>query len=280
MVDGNTTLLHAFLGLVVTQGVRHIPEDAREDGFFLKVGSLEVLHAFSLPLTQRLSPRGSIPEKVVRTHEHIEKLEKPILRLGCATKDLLEAGPMRHSQPWGQPCPHIQCAQYKHRIQGNVSTIATYRTQSGRRRMFQCRTCSTIVAETRDTAFFDQRMAEGYVMMTLKMMLVGVEFAGISFVLGVTEETVLTWCARAAQKAVEVKAHRLRALPATQVQLDELWNFIARKHARETDEAGESCPEGTDGRMRMRSGDSRRCLPRRDDVCASWSAGAAPQARL
>jgi hypothetical protein len=187
---------------------------------------------------------------------------------------------MRHSQTWGQPCPHIQCAQYKHRIQGNVSTIATYRTQSGRRRMFQCRTCSTIVAETCDRAFFDQRRAERYVMMTLKILLVGVDFAGISFVLGVTEETVLTWCTRAAQKAVEVKSHRLRALPATQVQLDGLWHFIARKHAREMDEAGESWPEGTDGRMHKRSGDSRRCLPRCDDVCPSRSAGAPPQARL
>jgi hypothetical protein len=98
-----------ILGLVVAQGVRHIPADAREDGFFLKGGSLEVLHAFALPLTQRLSPRGSIPEKVVHTHEPIEKVEKPILRLGCATKDRFEAGPMRHSQPWGQPCPHIRC---------------------------------------------------------------------------------------------------------------------------------------------------------------------------
>jgi len=142
--------------------------------------------------------------------------------------------------------------------------------------MCQCRTCSTIVAETRDTAFFDQRMAEEYAMMTLKMLLIGVDFAGISVVLGVTEETVLTWCARAAQKAVEVKAHRLRALPATQVQLNELWNFIARKHAREMDAAGESWPEGTDGRMHMRSGDSRRCLSRRDDVCASLSAGVPP----
>jgi hypothetical protein len=58
-------------------------------------------------------------------------------------------------------------------------------------------------------------MAEGYVMMTLKMLLVEVDFAGISFVLGVTEETVLTWCAHAMQKSVEVKGRRLRALPAT-----------------------------------------------------------------
>ncbi len=35
----------------------------------------------------------------------------------------------------------------------------------------------------------------------------------------------------------------------TQVQLDEMWNFIARKHACETDTAGESLPDSEDGRQ-------------------------------
>jgi IS1 family transposase len=132
---------------------------------------------------------------------------------------------------------------------GNVSAIATYMTQSGKRRLFRCRTCSTTFAETRDTVFFDLRTAEEKVMMALKMLLVRVDLAGISFVLGVTEETVLGWLARAAQHAEAINAHVLRDLPVTQVQLDEMWNFIARKHARETDETGESLPEGEDGRQ-------------------------------
>jgi IS1 family transposase len=132
---------------------------------------------------------------------------------------------------------------------GNVSAIATYRTQSGKRRLFRCRTCSTTFAETRDTVFFDLRTAEEKVMMALKMLLVRVDLAGISFVLGVTEEAVLAWLARAAQHAEAINAHVLRNLPVTQVQLDEMWNFIARKHARETDAAGESLPAGEDGRQ-------------------------------
>ena len=132
---------------------------------------------------------------------------------------------------------------------GNVSAIATYMTQSGKRRMFRCRACSTTFAETRDTVFFDLRTAEEKVMMALKMLLVRVDLAGISFVLGVTEETVLAWLARAAQHAEAINAHVLRDLPVTQVQLDEMWNFIARKHARETNETGESLPESEDGRQ-------------------------------
>lgn len=86
-------------------------------------------------------------------------------------------------------------------------------------------------------------------MMALRMLLVRVDLTGISFVLGVTEQTVLEWLARAAAKAAEINEHLLRDLPVTQVQLDEMWNFIRRKHAAEADPAGESLPEGEDGRQ-------------------------------
>jgi IS1 family transposase len=130
-----------------------------------------------------------------------------------------------------------------------VSAIATYLTQSGKRRIFRCHRCATQFAETRETVFFDLRTPEDKVMTALKMLLVRVDLAGICFVLGVTEETVLAWLRRAAHQAEAINRHLLRDLAVTQVQLDEMWNFIARKHACETDEAGESLPEGTDGRQ-------------------------------
>jgi IS1 family transposase len=133
--------------------------------------------------------------------------------------------------------------------QGNVSAIATYLTQSGKRRLFRCRTCATHFSETRETVFFDLRTSEEQVMMALKMLLVRVDLAGISFVLSVTEETVLAWLQRAAQQAETINHHLLQNLPVTQVQLDEMGNFIGCKHARETDEAGESVPDGEDGRQ-------------------------------
>jgi hypothetical protein len=85
-------------------------------------------------------------------------------------------------------------------------------------------------------------------MMALKRRLVRVDLAGIRFVLGVTEETVLAWLRRAAHQAEAIHQHLLRALPVTQGQLDEMWNCIERKHACETDTAGESVPDGEDGR--------------------------------
>jgi len=133
--------------------------------------------------------------------------------------------------------------------QGNVSAIATYLTQSGKRRIFRCRTCATHFAETRETVLFDLRNSEEKVVMALKMLLVRVDLAGIGFVRGVTEETVLAWLRRAALQAEAINRHLLRDLPVTQVQLDEMWNFVERKHARETDAAGESLPGGADGRQ-------------------------------
>src|SRR5713101_3278846 len=155
---------------------------------------------------------------------------------------------MRTPKDWGQPCPNPECAHYSRTTGGNVSAIATYLTQSGKRRIFRCHTCETQCAETRETVFFDLRTSEEKVMMALKMRLVRVDLAGICFVLWVTEQTVLAWLRRAAEKADAIHRHLLRNLPVTQVQLDEMWNFIERKHACETDATGESLPNGEEGR--------------------------------
>jgi IS1 family transposase/transposase-like protein len=156
---------------------------------------------------------------------------------------------MRRPRDWGQPCPNAECPLFKRMNRGNVSAISTYMTESGKRRIFRCQRCETTFSETQGTVFFDLRTSEEKVMRALKMLLVRVDLSGISFVLGVHEETVLAWLVRAAVQAHEINAHLLRDLPVTQVQLDEMWNFIERKHARETDEAGESLPAGEDGRQ-------------------------------
>src|SRR6267142_226469 len=111
---------------------------------------------------------------------------------------------MRTPKDWDQPCPNPACTHYSRKQQGNVSAIATYLTQSGKRRIFRCHRCATQFAETRETVFFGLRTPEDKVMMALKMLLVRVDLTGIGFVLGVTEQTVLAWLKRAAEKADEI----------------------------------------------------------------------------
>jgi len=156
---------------------------------------------------------------------------------------------MRPPKDWGQPCPNPDCSHYRLRHRGNISAISTYMTQSGKRRIFHCSACKRPCSETRDPVFFDLRTPEEKVIMALKMLLVKVALSDIGFVLGVTEETVLEWLRRAAQKAHEINAHLLRDLPVTQVQLDEMWSFIRRKQAQQAGPDGESTQWSADGRQ-------------------------------
>ena len=141
---------------------------------------------------------------------------------------------MRKAKDWNQPCPNPVCDHYKLMNRGNISAIATYATQSGTRHIFKCNRCGESFSETRDTVFFDLRTEEEKVMMALKMLLVRVELTAICFVLGVTELTLLEWLRRAALKAQELNEHLLREVRVTHVQLDEMWNFIARKCSQRT----------------------------------------------
>lgn len=157
---------------------------------------------------------------------------------------------MRKPKDWGQPCPNPDCSHYRLMNRSNISAISTYMTQSGKRRIFRCNKCENSFAETRDTVFFDLRTPEDKVIMALKMLLVKVALTDIGFVLGVTEETILMWLSRAAQKVHEINTYLLRELPVTEVQLDEMWSFIKRKHtAQQADVDGESSDLNEDGRQ-------------------------------
>jgi len=156
---------------------------------------------------------------------------------------------VRKAKNWGQPCPNPACKHYKLMNRGNVRSIATYLTQSGQRRIFECTVCGKQFSETRQTVFFDLRTPEEKVILVLKLLLCKVELSSLSFALGVTEETVLEWLRRAAEKAAEINQHLLRELPVTQVQLDELWSFIARKRATQAAPDSESTDQSTDGRQ-------------------------------
>jgi transposase-like protein len=154
---------------------------------------------------------------------------------------------LRTATDWGQPCPNPACSHYSLMNRGNVRASATYPTQSGRRRIFQCKGCGEQFSETRGTVFFDLRTVEETVILVLKLRLCKVELTALSFALGVTEGTVLEWLRRAAEKAEAINPHLLREVNVTQVQRDELWNFIARKQATAAAPDGESPDESADG---------------------------------
>lgn len=160
-----------------------------------------------------------------------------------------EEEPMRRPQEWHQPCPNATCMPYGQKDHGNIRSLATYMTQSGKRRIFHGTTCDTQFLETQETVFFDLQTAEEKVMMALKMILVRVSLTNISFVLGVKEETVLEWLERAAQKIVEINTALLKELPVTEVQSDEMWSFVKRQVSAQADGTPENPQDAEDGRQ-------------------------------
>lgn len=65
---------------------------------------------------------------------------------------------------------------------GNVSSVFTYLTKSGRRRIFKYSFCNGFFYETRGKDFFDLWTEEEKVIMALKILLVRLELTAISFV--------------------------------------------------------------------------------------------------
>ena len=155
---------------------------------------------------------------------------------------------MRIAQDWAQPCPNPNCRYHNQFHHGTIIAQSTYQTQSGRRRIFKCTHCGQLFSETRDTVFYDLRLPEERVMLVLKLCLVAVSLSGISFAVGVQEETILRWLQRAAAQAERVNAQLLQEVQVSQVQLDELWNFVARKQAETAQANGEASEESPDGR--------------------------------
>jgi IS1 family transposase len=110
--------------------------------------------------------------------------------------------------------------------------------------------CGEQFSEPRDPVFFDVRTSEEKVMMALKMILVRVSLSDISFVLGTKVETVLKWLERAAHKAEEINTARLKELPVTEVQLDEMGSFVRRKVSEQAADGEQESPqEADDGRQ-------------------------------
>ena len=155
---------------------------------------------------------------------------------------------MRTAQKWAQPCPNPNC-QYHHQFHGgNIIAQSTYETQSGTRRIFKCKHCGQLFSETRNTVFYELRLPEERVMLVLKLSLVAVSLNGISFAVGVSEETILRWLQRASEQAKRVNAQLLKEVRVKQVQLDEMWNVVARKQAEQSQADGEASAESVDGR--------------------------------
>ena len=154
----------------------------------------------------------------------------------------------RQPRDWGQPCPNPDGSRDTRRHQGTVRAIATDLPQRGTRRLVSCPQGARRFSATRAPVFCALRTPAETGMMALTRLLGRGALPGISVGRGVTAETVLAWRRRAAHHAEAIHHPRRRALPVPPGQRDERWHCLGRQPACETDAAGDSVPNGEDGR--------------------------------
>src|SRR5262249_46156605 len=137
----------------------------------------------------------------------------------------------RQPQAWGPPCPNPDWSHERLMHRGNMRALSPSLPQSGTQRLCRCRPWEQLFSETRDTVFCDLRTPEAKGRMALQRLLGKAARSDLGCVLGVTEETIVEWLRRAAQKAPESHAHVLRALPGTAGPLAERWSCIRRRRS-------------------------------------------------
>ena len=63
----------------------------------------------------------------------------------------------------------------------------------------------------------------------------------------------MAWLDRAYQKAAQINQVLLKPLAVTEVQLDEMWNFVKRKLSEKAADKRESQQEAKDGQRAVRA---------------------------
>ena len=127
-----------------------------------------------------------------------------------------------------QFCTNVECLDYGVEGRGNVVGY-------GRKmRRFQCKTCGRVFSARKGTFFYRLRTDVKVILEALHLLLEGNSMAAVARVKGVKEETIANWLKRASEHADEVNDLLVRNLHLTQVQVDELWDFIKKRRRTST----------------------------------------------
>ena len=125
-------------------------------------------------------------------------------------------------------CPNEACKDYGLRGQGNLTRQFAYGVNNDRH-MLACRTCKARFAETRCTAFFGSKFTGEQIGAILRTTAEGVGVRATGRILGLDKDAVNRVILKAGDHCAKVLENLLVQLNLTEVQLDELWTFLAKK---------------------------------------------------
>lgn len=148
-------------------------------------------------------------------------------------------------------CSNEACKDYWLRGLGNLTRQFVYGVKKDRH-MIYCRTCKVRFAETCCTAFFGSKFTSEEIGAILRTTAEGVGVRATGRILGLDKDAVNRVILKAGEHCAKVLENLLVQLDLTEVQLDELWNFLDKK----------TLPEMR-GEIAARNGSGWRSTPRR-----------------
>jgi transposase-like protein len=129
-------------------------------------------------------------------------------------------------------CINKSCKEYGRLNAGNISVRGKYGKDRSRNLLY-CRTCGKRFAETHSTAFFGLRLPAEKIGQIIHHAAEGVGVRATARLLSLDKDTVNRVVLVAGEHCARVLSELLTSLHLTEVQLDELWAFVKKRHVLE-----------------------------------------------
>lgn len=126
-------------------------------------------------------------------------------------------------------CINKSCKDYGRLNGGNISFRGKYGKDRSRKLLY-CRTCGKRFAETHSTAFFGLRLPPEKISQIIHHAAEGVGVRATARLLSLDKDTVNRVVLVAGEHCGRVLSELLTSLHLTEVQLDELWAFVKKRH--------------------------------------------------
>jgi transposase-like protein len=126
-------------------------------------------------------------------------------------------------------CPNPECTEYGVRRQGNIGLRGLYGKDHNRELLY-CRTCGKRFAASHASALFGLHLPSETIRAIIHHAAEGVSVRATARLLAVDKDTVNRVILRVGEQCAIVLSSLLESLDLTEVQLDELWTFVKKKH--------------------------------------------------
>ena len=106
----------------------------------------------------------------------------------------------------------------------------------GTRQRYQCNQCRKVFTDARDNTLDGMYLPIEKAELVLKLLLEGNSVSSVVRLTEVHQKTILKLLVLAGEKCERIMAEKIRNFPVTEIQADEVWQFIGCKQRRKRPE--------------------------------------------